>query len=164
MTFWHSSHFRCIVSVVKLWYFVRIHQQDSHDVCNISENQFPCEPCPAEAAPALIATSPSSLPRVGCTKWSMHLRWREIYRSWLKSPTTYNMIAGHQPGRNHVCGCEGCGHRGLRHRQEGPRQAAGRLHRHQYVSGRVNRFKSFWVWDCEISIVLLTQTWRVRVM
>ena len=53
------------------------------------------------------------------------------------------MIAGHQPGRNHVCGCEGCGHRGLRHRQEGPRQAAGRLHRHQYVSGRVNRFKSF---------------------
>ena len=49
------------------------------------------------------------------------------------------MFAGHQPGRDHVRGREGCGHRGLRHRQEGPRQAAGRLHRHQHVPGGVNR-------------------------
>ena len=59
------------------------------------------------------------------------------------TPITYNMIAGHQPGWNHVRGCEGCGHRGLRHRQEGPRQAAGRLHRHQHVPGGVNRCKTF---------------------
>ena len=62
-----------------------------------------------------------------------------------KVPTslnTYNMFAGHQPGRDHVRGREGCGHRGLRHRQEGPRQAAGRLHRHQHVPGGVNRCKT----------------------